>query len=80
MKPEVITEIKAYVKERDEVLAKDDLEAFTEWAKNRGTNFPDQEIAEITRHKCITACKSLPIELKARSHKWLVDRGYSPWD
>lgn len=72
--------IKAYVKERDEILLKDDQEAFTQWCKLKGRVFQNQESAEITRHKCITACESLPKELKARSHKWLIDRGYTPWD
>lgn len=74
------TEIGAYCKERDNILAQDDLTTFINWAQTKGIQYTTPEVADISRHKLITACINLPEPLRARSKQWLIERGYQPWD
>lgn len=43
-------------------------------------SFASHEVAEIALHKARTAAKSLPIELRLESKRWLSDRSYSSFD
>lgn len=83
MTPEVEAEIKAFVKERDDVLASGDVDriiAFHEKHNPGIRAFPNREVAEISMHKARTGAKSLPFVLRIESKKWLLDRGYTSMD
>lgn len=83
MTPEVEAEIKAFVKERDEMLMAADIDrlvAFHEKHNPGVRAFPNREVAEISLHKARTGAKSLPIEYRIESKKWLTERGYTSLD
>ncbi len=69
-----------YIKERDQVMAQDDLDTFIKWAKTKGANYATPEVANISRHKIITASVNLPEALRTKSRNWLLERGYQPYD
>ena len=77
MKP--AAEIKAYNKERDDILRTASLEQFMSWAESKGHAFSAVQAAEIAFHKMRTACAKLPLELRLASDKWLRDRKYESW-
>jgi hypothetical protein len=82
MTPEIEAEIKAFVKERDEMLMAADIDrliAFHE-KHNPGRTFSCREVAEVSLHKARTAAKSLPIEYRIESKRWLSERGYTSLD
>src|ERR1700721_1530528 len=67
MSPEVEAEIKAFVKERDEMLIAGDIDrmmAFHAKHNPGRTPFPNREVAEISLHKARTGALSLPIEVR----------------
>lgn len=78
--------IKKYVKERDEMLKKCDvneLRRFVEthkqyFSKEFAYNFSmaSNEVVEITLHKMIVNVYTLPEELRTKSALWLALRGY----
>ena len=74
-----MNEYEAYHKELYDVLIQDNQREFMEFAKRQGMDLP-QNIAEMTRHKAITGHLGLPEELRAKSRKWLIDRGHRPLD
>lgn len=82
LKPEE-AEIKAFVAERDEVLLACDVDRMialhTKYNPGSRT-FISREIAEIALHKARTVAKSLPIESRLASKRWLSERGYSSLD
>lgn len=83
MTPEVEAEIKAFVKERDEMLMAgniDQLIVFHEKHNPGIRAFPNREVAEISLHKARTGAKSLPISYRIESKKWLAERGYTLMD
>ena len=73
---EQITELQAYIRERNEMLCKDDVDAMIVFfAKyNPGHKFSSRVAAEATMHKTRTAIPALPIELRKASHAWLKKR------
>lgn len=76
-------EIKAFNDKRDAVLLKGDLdevEALSSENTNGKMKPTSREVTEIMLHKCRTAVKSLPIELRQASKKWLLDRGMKFFD
>ena len=71
-----IAALQAYIRERNEMLCKDDVDAMLVFfAKyNPGRKFRSREQAEATMHKTRTAIPALPIELRKASHQWLKER------
>lgn len=82
MTPEVAAEIKAFVKERDEMLMAGDIDRTIAFhAKhNPGHAFSCREVAEISMHKARTAAKTLPMNYRLDSKKWLDEHGYTSLD
>ena len=81
--PEDKAEIAAFVRERTEMLLACDVDrmiAFHAKHNPGRTFFGSREIAEIVLHKSRTAAKSLPIEPRLASKRWLSERGYSSLD
>lgn len=72
-------ELETYIIERDRVLSLDSPTEFFLWATNQEAKFSSSEVAEITRHKMITAATSLDMHLRFRSHALLIDLGYESW-
>lgn len=78
----MVTEREQYIKERDEMLLKGDVDAMLEFiAKHRlKITHLSREIAEVTLHKAITADKNLPKSYRAKSKYWLGARGHHSLD
>lgn len=84
----VENEARAYVKERDKMLLKRDVNEFRKFVKNHEELYEKEylerfekasdEILEITLHKMIASVTSLPKKLVQESILWLLERGYSP--
>jgi hypothetical protein len=73
--------LKAYNAERDAaLLSRDPREVIKLLAKHTKHRLPSLEIAEITMHQSTTAVRSLPMALRAESKRWLLARGYHPYD
>jgi len=76
-------QIKAFVKERDEMLLANDVDKAIEFHKKHNPHRPPpsgREMAEIGLHKARTAARSLPIEERKKSKNWLTARGYNSLD
>jgi len=75
-------EIEQFVKERDEVLLSGDLLRLRAFhAKhNPDSKSPSDELLEVGLHKSRTAAKSLPVEARLLSKRWLREHGYSSLD
>jgi len=72
--------LKAYLSERDRIVAALDLKAYRELGKAYG--FPvadDGRIALVALHKARTAITAMPDELRDASEAWLKERGYKSW-
>jgi hypothetical protein len=71
--------IQDYVKKRNEVLLKGDVDSFIALLveANPGITPPPPHIAEISLHKAHTAVLSLPLPLRQASKQWLTERGYT---
>lgn len=68
-------------KDRDEALLSGDLEKLKSYMRKYGIEIhPSDEVLEMSRHKAITGCNQLPIELRRESKKWLEDRGFCSHD
>jgi hypothetical protein len=77
-----LAEIKAFVKERDEMLLANDVErchAFHAKHNPSQPKMPDH-ICQIAIHKARTAAKSLPKEARLESKRWLLERNYTSLD
>lgn len=82
-----MNKLQRYVKERDEMLLKRDVEALRKFVNDHASYFSADyvkainnapaNILEITLHKMIVNVTSLPKSLKNESAKWLLDHGYS---
>jgi hypothetical protein len=78
--------IKKYVKERDEMLLKCSVAELRTFIKNHtefyepmfidAINKAPDEILEISLHKMIVNCTSLPFDFRQKSADWLLDRGF----
>ena len=73
-------EVRRYKAERDAVLLAGDVAAFTRWAARHDVVFKDAAQAELVLHKSVTAICTLPHEVRARSKRWLLERGFQPLD
>jgi hypothetical protein len=73
----VSEQIKEYVKARNEAL-QGSLKDFTEFTRSVGWAHPC--VIEISYHQLRTACVTLPMELRSKSKKWLLDRDMKSWD
>lgn len=75
---------KEFVKDRDEALLSLDKEKIMAYARKWGVNellIPRQEeIFWIAIHKARTAAKSLPMEARSESKRWLQARGFHSMD
>ncbi len=82
MTPEIEAEIKAFVKERDEMLIAGDIDRCIAFQKKHSpqVRIPARDIVEISLHKARTGAKSLPMSYRIESKKWLSDRGYQSMD
>lgn len=83
MTPEAEAEIKAFVKERDEMLMAGDIDrliAFHEKHNPGIRAFSNRDVAEISLHKARTGALSLPFVFRIESKKWLSERGYTSMD
>ncbi len=67
--------IKAYVKERDQVLLSGDIDKMYALIKKYQPKYAPKTraVTEIAMHKAITAAGSLPFEYRLKSKKWLID-------
>lgn len=74
--------IKAYNRLRDEMLLACDVDLLIAFMKehNPGHVFSCREVAEMTLHKSRTAVRSLPMEARRLSKRWLLDRGFTSMD
>jgi len=79
-------EIKAFVKERDEMLLKLDIQAAKDFHKKYNPTISDafekadDELVLRSIHKARTAARSLPLEARKFSKDWLTMRGSSSMD
>lgn len=83
MSPEDEAEIKSFVKERDEVLLSLDIDRLISFhAKYNPTSkgFSSREVVEASMHKARTGAKSLPLEARYLSKRWLSERNMSSLD
>ena len=81
-----MTDMKNYVKDRDEMLLKcsvDELRKFLgKYEKYYSPMFvdsivrADDKILEITLHKMIIHCVNLPFDFRQKSADWLFDKGF----
>jgi hypothetical protein len=75
-----MSDVKAYLKYRDEVLLSGDVERVIKLLKESYGAAPTHAAAERAMHQAITAALSLPMEHRIKSKKWLSDRGLDSWD
>ena len=78
--------LKQYVKERDKMLLKRDVNELEKFVKEHKSTFEPafvyaflnspEETKEITLHKMIVNCINLPFNFRQESADWLLDRGY----
>lgn len=78
--------LKQYVKERDEMLQKGNVQEFRKFITKWKDMFPESTYRQlqvasdlvllITMHKMILTVTTMPEEVKTKSRKWLLDRGY----
>lgn len=73
MNPLIEAEIKAFVKERDEMLLACDVDRCIAFHKkhNPGIKIHSRELAEVAMHKARTAAKTLPKAERKKSKQWL---------
>ena len=82
-----MSRIESYVKERDEMLRKCSVDELRKFVKKHKQYYDKcfvdsfvkakDEVLEITLHKMIVNCTSLPFDFRQKSADWLLDRGYS---
>ena len=80
--------VNKYVKERDKMLLKRDVNELRKFVKRFEEYYEKDylerfekatdEILEITLHKMIANVTSLPRDFVLESVQWLIERGYSP--
>lgn len=83
MKNDVMAEIKAFVRERDEMLLACDVDRLLAFHAKHMPQFPDfpsRDVAELALHKARTGAKSLPMEERLKSKRWLRERGSASLD
>lgn len=76
-----LAEIKAFVAERDTVLASGDVDAMIAFMEKHKPHIQtSRENAEVAMHKARTGAKSLPIAKRLESYLWLNARGLASMD
>ena len=76
-----VTDISVYNNLRNAMLKKQDPEELIKFMRRHKLNVPGSyAMAEVTLHKTITSVNSLPMDLRVKSKKWLLERGYTPLD
>lgn len=82
MTPEEQKQVAQFNKERNEALLSMDEQRIRAFVmKWNGTIMPSNPISFWGAvHKCITGVKTLPIEFRRESFKWLTKRGYRTLD
>ena len=82
MHKSIEAEIKSFVAERDEMLLSMDLDRLIAFhvKHNPKLPIPSRQVAELLLHKARTGAKSLPIEARLESKRWLAGRGLSSMD
>ena len=80
-----MTDMKNYVKDRDEMLLKCDVNEFRKFVKEHEKMYTpmfadaivraSDELIEMTLHKMIVHCVNLPFDFRQKSAVWLLDRG-----
>jgi hypothetical protein len=75
-------EIAKFNAERNAMLLKGDLDELLAFVRREKPDYvpTDRHVLEILLHKSRTGVASLPIEVRAASKCWLIERGYRPWD
>jgi hypothetical protein len=73
-----------FVKERNEVLLRADLDEVIAFQKKHnpgsGWEVAPREVHEVGMHKAITAVLNLPRSHRMKSKRWLTERGYKSFD
>jgi hypothetical protein len=79
---ELNDEITKFNAERDAILISGDLDAMLAFVRRQRPDFTptSPEVLEIMLHKGRTAVRSLPMEMRSASKRWLVERGYGSYD
>jgi hypothetical protein len=74
--------IREFNRERNEMLLKGDIEALKAFVKkhNMPLFFTNDDGTWIVLHKAITSCRSLPLEYRLQSKRWLTERGHHSHD
>lgn len=76
--------IAAFVKERNEVLLRADLDEVAAFQKKHNPDMDwdavPRHIQEVGMHKAITAVSHLPRPHRMKSKRWLTERGYKSFD
>lgn len=83
MSPEVAAKVKAFVKERDEMLLACDVDRMLAFHAKHNPNVPapaSRELAETAIHKARTAITNFPMEERLKSKRWLRERGFTSMD
>jgi len=78
-----VNEVAAYVKARDAVLLRGDVDECMTFLRLHNPQLPppsSRMVAEMTMHKAITGAKSLPIAYRRASKHWLQRRGFRSFD
>lgn len=80
-------EIEQFVKDRDEMLLKCDVEELRKFVFEHEEFYDpafglllikaNNKVLEITLHKMIVNCTNLPFDFRQTSADWLIDRGFS---
>jgi hypothetical protein len=75
-------EIEKFNAERDAILLKGDLDDVLAFVRRQEPDYVpmNRHVLEIMLHKSRTAVASLPMEVRAASKRWLIERGYQPYD
>ncbi len=80
MRAEIEAQIAAFVKERNYMLLKNDVDLMIAFFARHNPEMPpfsDREVAEVTLHKARSGARGLPREAHIASKLWLRERGYS---
>ena len=75
-------EIAKFTAERDAMLLKGDLDEVLAFVRRDHPDYVpmNRHVLEVMLHKSRTAVHSLPMEVRTASKRWLIERGYQPWD
>jgi hypothetical protein len=77
LKAEAEAEIDTFVKERDKMLLACDVDLMVAFLAKHNPQFPipsSRDVTEIALHRARTAARSLPLEARLLSKKWLSER------